>query len=232
MVDNFRLLGRAMAKALQDNRMLDLPLAPAFYKLALGQVSWPTTPNRAQEKKPGCEPQIGVMLLLVAWLRMLLWAGCLCVWEPFCCLPERGWWWWGVQELDLHDLVSLDPALGQQVEQLDLLIRRHKHRQQAGGATGGADLLLGGASVEELCLDFTLPGYPEYELKEGGAECSVTLANLEEYVTLLLQATLDTGVAPQVDAFRTGFNQVRHPANRRNGAPARFQLVTTCCFPF
>jgi hypothetical protein len=131
------------------------------------------------------------------------------------CLSERGWWWWGVQELDLHDLLSLDPALGQQVEQLDLLIRRQKHRQQAGGATGGADLLLGGASVEELCLDFTLPGYPEYELKEGGAECSVTLANLEEYVTLLLQATLDTGVAPQVDAFRTGFNQVRHPANAR-----------------
>jgi hypothetical protein len=45
VVDNFRLLGRAMAKALQDNRMLDLPLAPAFYKLALGQVSWPTTPT-------------------------------------------------------------------------------------------------------------------------------------------------------------------------------------------
>jgi hypothetical protein len=77
VVDNFRLLGRAMAKALQDNRMLDLPLAPAFYKLALGQVSWPTTPNRAQEKKPGREPRIGVILLLVAWLRMLLWAGCL-----------------------------------------------------------------------------------------------------------------------------------------------------------
>lgn len=38
VVDHFRLLGRAMAKALQDNRMLDLPLAPAFYKLALGQV--------------------------------------------------------------------------------------------------------------------------------------------------------------------------------------------------
>lgn len=33
---HFRLLGRVVAKALQDGRLLDLPLSPVFYRLALG----------------------------------------------------------------------------------------------------------------------------------------------------------------------------------------------------
>ena len=38
VVEYFRLVGRVMAKALQDGRLLDLPLSTAFYKLILGQV--------------------------------------------------------------------------------------------------------------------------------------------------------------------------------------------------
>jgi E3 ubiquitin-protein ligase TRIP12 len=39
VIEYFRLLGRVVAKALQDGRLLDLPLSVAFYKLVLGQVS-------------------------------------------------------------------------------------------------------------------------------------------------------------------------------------------------
>lgn len=39
VIEYFRLVGRVMAKALQDGRLLDLPLSTAFYKLLLGQVS-------------------------------------------------------------------------------------------------------------------------------------------------------------------------------------------------
>ena len=39
VIEHFRLLGRVMAKALQDGRLLDLPLSTAFYKLVLGQVT-------------------------------------------------------------------------------------------------------------------------------------------------------------------------------------------------
>uniref|UniRef100_A0A453AFS6 HECT domain-containing protein n=1 Tax=Aegilops tauschii subsp. strangulata TaxID=200361 RepID=A0A453AFS6_AEGTS len=42
VVEYFRLVGRIMAKALQDGRLLDLPLSTAFYKLLLGQVSMRT----------------------------------------------------------------------------------------------------------------------------------------------------------------------------------------------
>jgi E3 ubiquitin-protein ligase TRIP12 len=36
-VEHFRLLGRSVAKALQDSRLMDLPLSPAFYRAALGR---------------------------------------------------------------------------------------------------------------------------------------------------------------------------------------------------
>lgn len=38
VIEYFRLLGRVMAKALQDGRLLDVPLSTPFYKLILGQV--------------------------------------------------------------------------------------------------------------------------------------------------------------------------------------------------
>lgn len=38
VMEYFCLVGRAMAKALQDGRLLDLPMSAAFYKLMLGQV--------------------------------------------------------------------------------------------------------------------------------------------------------------------------------------------------
>lgn len=38
VLEHFRLLGRVMAKALQDGRLLDVPLSTPFYKLVLGQV--------------------------------------------------------------------------------------------------------------------------------------------------------------------------------------------------
>lgn len=38
-LEHFRLLGRVMAKALQDGRLLDVPLSTSFYKIILGQAS-------------------------------------------------------------------------------------------------------------------------------------------------------------------------------------------------
>lgn len=38
VMEYFRMVGRVMAKALQDGRLLDLPMSTAFYKLVLGQV--------------------------------------------------------------------------------------------------------------------------------------------------------------------------------------------------
>ena len=46
-------------------------------------------------------------------------------------------------------------------------------------------LTLDGCSVEDLDLDFVLPGYPNMELKKGGKNLPVTLHNLEEYLKVV-----------------------------------------------
>lgn len=43
-------------------------------------------------------------------------------------------------------------------------------------------LNMNGCSVEDLGLDFTLPGFPNIELKKGGKDIPVTIYNLEEYL--------------------------------------------------
>ncbi|KAI9835938.1 MAG: hypothetical protein M1819_001836 [Sarea resinae] len=65
-----------------------------------------------------------------------------------------------------------------------------------------------GVHVEDLGLDFTLPGYPSIELQPNGSNIPVTLENVGLYVDRVIDLTLGSGVQKQVDAFRVGFSQV------------------------
>lgn len=47
---------------------------------------------------------------------------------------------------------------------------------------------MNGCSVEDLGLDFTLPGFPNIELKKGGKDIPVTIHNLEEYLRVRIVA--------------------------------------------
>ncbi|KAL1362137.1 hypothetical protein HN51_010411 [Arachis hypogaea] len=147
-IEYFRLLGRVVAKALQDGRLLDLPLSVAFYKLILGQ------------------------------------------------------------ELDLHDILFIDAELGKTLQELNALVCRKYYLESTGGSYTdvNSNLHFRGAPVEDLCLDFTLPGYPEYILKSGDE--IVDINNLEEYISLVVDATVKTGITRQMEAFKAGFNQV------------------------
>ncbi|KAI0477679.1 hypothetical protein GGR56DRAFT_638249 [Xylariaceae sp. FL0804] len=62
--------------------------------------------------------------------------------------------------------------------------------------------------LEDLALDFTLPGHPELELVPGGSHRQVTIDNVESYLEKVVDMTLGRGVKRQVEAFRTGFSQV------------------------
>uniref|UniRef100_A0A2K6FXG5 E3 ubiquitin-protein ligase n=1 Tax=Propithecus coquereli TaxID=379532 RepID=A0A2K6FXG5_PROCO len=69
-------------------------------------------------------------------------------------------------------------------------------------------LTMNGCSVEDLGLDFTLPGFPNIELKKGGKDIPVTIYNLEEYLRLVIFWALNEGVSRQFDSFRDGFESV------------------------
>ncbi|XP_058090942.1 E3 ubiquitin-protein ligase UPL3-like isoform X2 [Magnolia sinica] len=150
VIEYFRLVGRVMAKALQDGRMLDLPLSTAFYKLVLGQ------------------------------------------------------------ELDLHDILSFDVEFGKILREMQVLVYRKQYLEArvSNDQKAIADLRFRGAPIEDLCLDFTLPGYPDYILKPGEENTLVDIINLEEYISLVVDATVKTGIMQQMEAFRAGFNQV------------------------
>jgi E3 ubiquitin-protein ligase TRIP12 len=70
------------------------------------------------------------------------------------------------------------------------------------------DIVIDGVSLEDLCLDFTLPGYPDIDLIENGAQVRVSIDNVERYIDSVLDMTLGGGVRRQIDAFREGFSLV------------------------
>ncbi|KAH7574896.1 hypothetical protein JRO89_XS02G0018700 [Xanthoceras sorbifolium] len=123
-IEYFRLVGRVMAKALQDGRLLDLPLSTALYKLVLGQ------------------------------------------------------------ELDLHDILSFDPEFGKILQELHVLVCRKQYLESTG------------CDNQDAIADLRFRGAP------------VDINNLEEYISLVVDATVKTGIMRQVEAFRAGFNQV------------------------
>lgn len=84
------------------------------------------------------------------------------------------------QDLDLYDVQTIDPELGRTLLEMQGLVRRkqflEKESRDAHEAING--LRFQGSSFEDLCLDFTLPGYPEFTLKPGGKDIMVRLCNI------------------------------------------------------
>ncbi|XP_057839609.2 E3 ubiquitin-protein ligase UPL3-like [Cryptomeria japonica] len=150
VIENFTLLGFLMAKALQDGRLLDLPLSRAFYKLLLGN------------------------------------------------------------DLDLYDIKYFDIGLGTILQEMQALAARKQYLESMTDDKSKeiSSLHYRGAKIENLCFDFTLPGFPDYPLKPGGSSIMVTIDNIDEYVSLAVDATIASGIMPQIEALRKGFNQV------------------------
>ena len=58
------------------------------------------------------------------------------------------------------------------------------------------------ASQTTASLHFSPPaGYPDFELRPGGADVAVDSSNLQEYLSAVVDATLGGGVRPQLEAF-------------------------------
>ena len=69
------------------------------------------------------------------------------------------------------------------------------------------ELEIDGMKIDDLGLDFTLPGYP-IELIPNGGRTTVDIDNVQLYLDKVIDFTLGTGVQRQVNAFRAGFTQV------------------------
>lgn len=70
------------------------------------------------------------------------------------------------------------------------------------------NIVIQDSRVEDLALDFTLPGYSGIDLVENGSDTAVTIDNVDMYIDKVTDLTLGSGVQRQVDAFRAGFSEV------------------------
>ena len=70
-----------------------------------------------------------------------------------------------------------------------------------------SEIAIDGARLEDLALDFMLPGH-DIELKAGGRDVAVNIENLEEYIQLVITWTLRDGVTEVVNSFKSGFSDV------------------------
>jgi E3 ubiquitin-protein ligase TRIP12 len=79
----------------------------------------------------------------------------------------------------LHDILSFDAEFGKILQELQILVERKRFLESiSGGNKQIEELRFRGAPIEDLCLYFTLPGYPDYILKEGGENVVVSNGNL------------------------------------------------------
>lgn len=65
-----------------------------------------------------------------------------------------------------------------------------------------------GATVDDLYLFFTLPGYDNIELVRDGKDTQLSLDNVQEYINLVLHSAFYDCVNLQLQAFKKGFNSV------------------------
>lgn len=154
--NKFQFLGKFIAKAVLDNRMIDLPFSQPFYQ----------------------------------WLLK------------------------AEQSFSTRDLMNIDPTIANTVNQLEGIVRKKRKLEEDDKITPNERLIqikgltMDGCPVEDLGLDFTLPGYPNIELRKGGKHIAVTLDNLHQYVKLVSHWMLIEGVSCQMESIREGFESV------------------------
>lgn len=75
----------------------------------------------------------------------------------------------------MHDILLFDAEFGKILQELQALVlcKQFLDSNPGNNQMAIADLRFQGASIEDLCLNFTLPGYPEYILKDGGENIMV-----------------------------------------------------------
>ncbi|KAK9701863.1 Ubiquitin fusion degradation protein 4 [Basidiobolus ranarum] len=153
----YKAMGKFVAKALFDTRIIDLPLNSIFFKIFLNPQEKIQTLSDIRQVDSG----IGNSLEVISY---------------FAREKQR---------------ILQDFALSEVQRQKSL--RRIKYQ---------------GVSLEDICLDCTLPGYPDIELTENGANTPVNIQNVEEYLDAVIEYTVGSGVTKQIEAFRSGFDTV------------------------
>ncbi|KAI8996413.1 hypothetical protein BD414DRAFT_455102 [Trametes punicea] len=109
--------------------------------------------------------------------------------------------------LTLETLKRVDPELAASLLKIQNLATVAKSQNEKLRRKLATIEDLDGVSVEDLGLDFTVPGY-DIELRPGGRDIPVTADNVDEYIKEVIDAIIGKGAQAQAEAFREGFSKV------------------------
>ncbi|CAI7621911.1 unnamed protein product [Penicillium pancosmium] len=104
-------------------------------------------------------------------------------------------------------------------------IRKNKTLSEQEKADAIQNIQVDGVRVDDLSLDFTLPGYPSIELVPNGGDVSLNIENVDQYIERVIDMTLGSGVRRQVDAFRSGFSLVFPYSSLRAFTPTELVML-------
>ena len=194
--NRYKLLGKFMAKALMDSRMIDINFSLPFYKWLLSQEATLDLADMVH-----LDPTMSRSLFHMHRIAQL----------------------YNIMIAHKSKEASSSGGGGSSHEaRVTTAKSMDKLRQQVGSHVNqsllSSDdifanispevLTLDGCPIEDLNLDFTLPGYSSIELKKGGKYILTKLSNLDQYVKLLRHWTLSEGVRRQMEAFKAGFEAI------------------------
>ncbi|XP_077945292.1 E3 ubiquitin-protein ligase HECTD1 isoform X2 [Gasterosteus aculeatus] len=234
----FHFLGVFLAKCIQDNRLVDLPVSQPFFKLlCMGDIK--STMSKLLYHSRGAPPGHGAdrplpfLLLSEASTEESQETYSLgsfdedskseFIMDPP--KPKPPAWYHGILTWDDFQLVNPHRAsFLKEVKELAVKRRQilsSKSLCEDEKNTRLQDLMLRNPlgsgpplSIEDLGLNFQfcpsskVHGFSAVDLKTNGDDEMVTMENAEEYVELMLDFCMHTGIQKQMEAFREGFNRV------------------------
>ncbi|XP_056151239.1 E3 ubiquitin-protein ligase HECTD1 isoform X3 [Lampris incognitus] len=238
----FHFLGVFLAKCIQDNRLVDLPISRPFFKLlCMGDIKSNMSKLLYQSRSApqGHDPERLPPLLLLSELQSE--ASTEESQETYSVgsfdedsksefildppKPKPPAWYHGILTWEDFHLVNPHRA-GFLKEVKELAVKRrqilsNKSLSEDEKNTRLQDLILKNPlgsgpplSIEDLGLNFQfcpsskVHGFSAVDLKPNGDDEMVTLENAEEYVELMFDFCMHTGIQKQMEAFREGFNRV------------------------
>nr|XP_014275679.1 E3 ubiquitin-protein ligase HECTD1 isoform X5 [Halyomorpha halys] len=235
---HFWFMGVFLAKVLQDNRLVDLPLSHQFLKLLCqgDRLHAPTDRfGRLTRTRSGDDDVMLTSIISDISEKELE------LDPPKITAPKDKPWISGLLTMD--DLKEIDPGRGRFLMELSELAARkarimtdnslsvESKARQIQNLAYTCSAAGQPVPLEDLAITFTyLPslnvyGYSAADLVPNGSDIEVKMENLEEYIDSMIEFCLERGIARQMEAFRKGFSRVFPIEKLRAFTPAEVRLM-------
>lgn len=247
-VAHFWFLGVFLAKVLQDNRLVDLPLSQPFLKLIcqgdihnninerIGLLPMKNRGRFGTVDNSNSDADLMMSSLISEGSEKEL------EFDPPKIYPEETKpWYSGV--LSPEDLSEVDPVRGKFLKELRELAARKARIAQDNTLSPESkahqiqnlslNLCNAGPVVrlEDLAITFTYSpsskvfGFTCTDLVQNGADIEVSLDNVEEYIDSTTKFCIDKGIARQMEAFEAGFSRVFPLSKLRAFTPTEVRVM-------